>query len=444
MADQQIFRENVSKVNKTIQKIFLFLCLLPLALYLGNKINAWNLPLSFLFLLQGILIAVCLSNYIIYRTSKFPNFSKYYGIFSLTSVIAFIAANGRVAIYVSYGFFPFLASLYYSKKCTRIASAYSWVAMVVSMYIRSRITMQCHPFTAEVLSKNEFFICYTIGFSIELYFAHMLSMMMTKQGHKTLASLIENIDSTNSLNISLAEKNMELEDTQNKIIKFISRILGSHDLFTGNHVLHTQTYVGIIARELQETGHYLADLTDEKIDMICNAALLHDIGKVHIPEGILNKDGKFTPQEFEIMKSHPEEGKKILEVLPPIREGKFNRVAENMCLYHHEKWNGTGYPKGLEGDKIPLCARIMAAADVLDALLSRRLYKDPMTIDEAMDIFTELKGIQFEPCISDAVLAKKDTIENCDKFFKEEEEKVNITELAWWKRYHEYINGQKT
>ena len=115
-----------------------------------------------------------------------------------------------------------------------------------------------------------------------------------------------------------------------------------------------------------------------------------------------------------------------------------------MCLYHHEKWNGTGYPKGLEGDKIPLCARIMAAADVLDALLSRRLYKDPMTIDEAMDIFTELKGIQFEPCISDAVLAKKDTIENCDKFFKEEEEKVNITELAWWKRYHEYINGQKT
>ena len=444
MADQQIFRENVSKVNKTIQKIFLFLCLLPLALYLGNKINAWNLPLSFLFLLQGILIAVCLSNYIIYRTSKFPNFSKYYGIFSLTSVIAFIAANGRVAIYVSYGFFPFLASLYYSKKCIRIASAYSWVAMVVSMYIRSRITMQCHPFTAEVLSKNEFFICYTIGFSIELYFAHMLSMMITKQGHKTLASLIENIDSTNSLNISLAEKNMELEDTQNKIIKFISRILGSHDLFTGNHVLHTQTYVGIIARELQETGHYLADLTDEKIDMICNAALLHDIGKVHIPEGILNKDGKFTPQEFEIMKSHPEEGKKILEVLPPIREGKFNRVAENMCLYHHEKWNGTGYPKGLEGDKIPLCARIMAAADVLDALLSRRLYKDPMTIDEAMDIFTELKGIQFEPCISDAVLAKKDTIENCDKFFKEEEEKVNITELAWWKRYHEYINGQKT
>ena len=194
----------------------------------------------------------------------------------------------------------------------------------------------------------------------------------------------------------------------------------------------------------QETGHYLADLTDEKIDMICNAALLHDIGKVHIPEGILNKDGKFTPQEFEIMKSHPEEGKKILEVLPPIREGKFNRVAENMCLYHHEKWNGTGYPKGLEGDKIPLCARIMAAADVLDALLSRRLYKAPMTIDEAMDIFTELKGIQFEPCISDAVLAKKDTIANCDKFFKEEEEKVNITELAWWKRYHDYINGQKT
>lgn len=85
----------------------------------------------------------------------------------------------------------------------------------------------------------------------------------------------------------------------------------------------------------------------------------------------------------------------------------------------------------------------MAAADVLDALLSRRLYKQPMDIDKAMEIFRELKGIQFEPCISDAVLARRDTFENCDNFFKQEEEKNNVTELAWWKRYHEYIESKK-
>ena len=120
------------------------------------------------------------------------------------------------------------------------------------------------------------------------------------------------------------------------------------------------------------------------------------------------------------MKSHPEEGKKILEVLPPIAGGKFNKIAEEVCLYHHEKWDGTGYPKGLAEKEIPLFARIMAAADVLDALLSRRLYKQPMSIDKAMEIFRELRGVQFEPCISDAVLAKRDTLENCDNYFKQE------------------------
>lgn len=444
MQNLRIFEDNVSQVNKRIQKIFLALCFLPLALYLGNIFKAWELPVNFLLLLQFIVLVTAALNYFFYKKLKHPNFTKYFGIFSITTVIAFVAANGRVAIYISYGFFPFFASLYYSKRCTRIASLYSWIAMMVSMYIRTRFIKQCEPFTGEIYTPAEFMIRYSIGFSIELWFCHILAMLMTKQGNITLQNLIKNIDTTNEMNINLAEKNIELEETQSKIIKFISKILGSHDLFTGNHVLHTQTYVGIIARQLQETGHYLADLTDENIAMMCNGALLHDIGKIHIPEGILNKNGKFTPQEFDIMKSHPEEGLKMLEYLPPIENGKFNKIANNMCLYHHEKWDGTGYPKGLSGNDIPLAARIMAAADVLDALLSRRLYKMPMTIDEAMSIFESLRGIQFEPCISDAVLAKRDTIENCDCFFKQEEEKNNVTELAWWKRYHEYIDSEKS
>ena len=243
------------------------------------------------------------------------------------------------------------------------------------------------------------------------------------------------------MNLLLTDKNSVLEETQSRIIQFISKILGSHDLFTGNHVNHTRTYVGIIARKLKENGHYSDVLTNEEISTYETAALLHDIGKIHIPEGILNKTGKFTPEEFQIMKIHPEEGKKLLQYLPPVSDGKFNCIAEDMCLYHHEKWDGSGYPFGISGTKIPLCARIMTAADVLDALLSRRLYKEPMTVDQAMHIFRDLSGIQFEPCISKAVLDSRTEIDSFDSYFKGEEEQNNLSELEWWKRYHDYMDN---
>ncbi|MDD7459372.1 MAG: HD-GYP domain-containing protein [Spirochaetales bacterium] len=436
--DEEFLKRNISQINVKVQFIYLSMNFLPAALFLGNIAGAWKIPINYLVKIQVLITSLYIINYSIFRLFRKPNLSKYLGLFACTTIISIIAANGRVGIYISYGIFPFLASLYFSKRCTTIVSLYSWLAMLASLYIKSRLTKQCEPFTGEIYSPDLFFIRYSIGFTIEMLFTYLLAIMMTKQFHKSLVALIKNIDDANSMNISLAEKNIELKETQTKIIKFISTILSSHDMFTGNHVLHTQTYVGIIARELQEQGKYLADLTDENINLLCSAALLHDIGKIHIPDGILNKNGRFIPQEFEIMKSHPDEGKKILSVLPPIENGKFNKIAEEVCLYHHEKWDGTGYPFGLSGREIPLFARIMAAADVLDALLSRRLYKQPMGIDKAMEIFRELKGVQFEPCISDAVLAKKDTFEKCDSFFKQEEEKNNITELAWWKKYHEY------
>lgn len=335
-----------------------------------------------------------------------------------------------------------MAALYYSKNFTRFTSIISFITMIVSMIYRTSTTNAVHPINGVLYTSSEFFWAYVPGFAIELIFAHLIAMSMTKRGSRNLRKLFSLIDKSNTINEELSEKNNELENTQSKIILFLSKILGSHDLFTGNHVIHTKTYVGIIAQELREKGYYLEELTDETIATYETAALLHDIGKIHIPEGILNKIGKFTAEEFQIMKSHSEEGKKLLQYLPTIKDGKFNTIAEDMALYHHEKWDGSGYPNGIAGTKIPLCARIMAAADVLDALISRRLYKEPMSIDEAMCIFRELKGLQFEPCISDAVLNRQKDFASCDMYFKQEEEQNNITELEWWKKYHEYINSQ--
>ena len=155
-----------------------------------------------------------------------------------------------------------------------------------------------------------------------------------------------------------------------KIMEFIPRMLESHELFTGHHVRHTVKYVELISRELVKEGHYNEILTEQAISVYSAAANLHDIGKVHIPDSILNKPGKYTYEEFQMMKSHPAEGKRLVQLLPMINRGWFNIVAEQMAYCHHEKYDGSGYPNGLSGNEIPLCVRIMSAADVLDALLS--------------------------------------------------------------------------
>ena len=231
----------------------------------------------------------------------------------------------------------------------------------------------------------------------------------------------------------------ELSENQFYLMEFVAQILGSHDLFTGRHVIHTQTYVELIARKLRELGFYTEELTDRTIKNMKTAAFLHDIGKIHIPEGILNKNGRFTEEEFELMRCHPEEGAKLIDFLPLIDEGEFNRIAEEMTLCHHEKWDGTGYPYHLKENEIPLSARIMAGADVLDALLSRRLYKSPIPITEVIEKFKESSGYHFEPCIVEAVISLQEEIDQMDQNFKETEAATNEEELAWWDNYHEMI-----
>lgn len=413
----------------------------PLALFGGNIGKLWSIPLDYLLFLQTIAILTYAVNIFSSKVLKLHNFGKYLAIISSCMLIGIVSANGYVGIYISYGFFPFMAALYYSKKFTRIASIISFISIVLSMLYRTHQVLQCNPITGQIYTPMEYFWTFTPGFTIEIIFTHLIAMAMTTRGENNIKALFSLIDETNQMNLLLTDKNSVLEETQSRIIQFISKILGSHDLFTGNHVNHTRTYVGIIARKLKENGHYSDVLTNEEISTYETAALLHDIGKIHIPEGILNKTGKFTPEEFQIMKIHPEEGKKLLQYLPPISDGKFNCIAEDMCLYHHEKWDGSGYPFGISGTKIPLCARIMTAADVLDALLSRRLYKEPMTVDQAMHIFRDLSGIQFEPCISKAVLDSRTEITSFDSYFKGEEEQNNLSELEWWKRYHDYMNN---
>ncbi|MBR6468977.1 MAG: HD domain-containing protein [Lachnospiraceae bacterium] len=185
---------------------------------------------------------------------------------------------------------------------------------------------------------------------------------------------------------------------QNGLIITMADMVENRDSDTGAHVQKTAAYVKIILEGLKRKGYYADKLSEKYMSDVVMSAPLHDVGKIHIPDAILNKPGKLTDEEFAIMKTHTSAGKKIIEnAISTVKGENYLKEARNMAGYHHERWDGKGYPEGLKGEVIPLSARIMAVADVFDALASPRVYKPAFPLQKALDIITEGSGSQFDP-----------------------------------------------
>ena len=207
---------------------------------------------------------------------------------------------------------------------------------------------------------------------------------------------------------------------QYNIIVAMANLIESRDEDTGEHVKRTSWYVDTIARELAKDSPYKEQLTESYLDNLWKAAPLHDIGKIKVSDTILCKPGKLTPEEFETMKTHAVEGGKIVyETMHDIEEQDYVELAHDVAKYHHEKWNGSGYPEGLSGQDIPLCARIMAVADVFDALTSKRCYKEAMSVEEAYKIIEESSGTHFDPVVAEAFIRLRPKVE---EFLRENRE----------------------
>ncbi len=199
-------------------------------------------------------------------------------------------------------------------------------------------------------------------------------------------------------NLSITQHNEKMMLLQDNIITGMANLIESRDGDTGEHIKRTSFYVNLLACALREQGLYTDILTDNYIELLTKAAPMHDIGKIVVPDSILQKPGRLTPEEFEAIKQHSAEGGRIVrEVLGSIEEKDYVEIAADMAAHHHEKWDGSGYTAGLSEEGIPLSARIMAVADVFDALVSKRCYKSAMPLEEA---FAELKrsaGTHFDP-----------------------------------------------
>jgi putative two-component system response regulator len=188
-------------------------------------------------------------------------------------------------------------------------------------------------------------------------------------------------------------------------ISVISDLVESRDKVTGGHIERTQRYIELLIDELIRTKTYAEEIAKWDIDLLLPSAQLHDVGKISISDLVLNKPGKLDDSEFAIIKTHAAEGKKIIGmIMDKTEDDGFLRHAQNFAYSHHEKWNGTGYPQGLKGEEIPLEGRIMAIADVYDALVSERPYKKAFTHEQATEIIKKDSGTHFDPKLVEAFL----------------------------------------
>ena len=207
----------------------------------------------------------------------------------------------------------------------------------------------------------------------------------------------------------LVEKTEQLLSLQNGIVFVLADMVENRDKGTGGHVERTTTYIKILVDAMIEEGLYIEQINELDLDLFVSSARLHDVGKIAISDVILNKPGKLTDEEFELMKTHTVEGERVIDqIVDRTGNAEFLHNAKLFAGYHHERWDGRGYPYGLSGLDIPIQGRIMAIADVYDALVSVRPYKKPFTADEAVSMIMENAGAQFDPAIADVFYIARD------------------------------------
>ncbi|MGL4830594.1 MAG: HD domain-containing phosphohydrolase [Vibrio sp.] len=237
------------------------------------------------------------------------------------------------------------------------------------------------------------------------------------------------VNQKNYLETEVLRRSSDLDRMQDAVVFALASLAETRDPETGNHLQRTQHYVKVLAERLATKEKYRDKLTPSIIDTYFKAAPLHDIGKVGIPDNILLKPGKLTDNEFAIMRNHALLGKVALEKAEKLSGASTDLInaAKEIAYGHHEKWDGSGYPQGLKGDAIPLSARLMALADVYDALICRRVYKAPMSHEEAKEIILRGSGSHFDPMVIEAFLIEeRNFIAISERFSDDEPENFRL------------------
>lgn len=313
----------------------------------------------------------------IYINSKEHNKNtKYIILFFIESLIFLLSIEYGFSLFLSYVLVVFISCLYLDEYFTLKIEALCYILMIFSLYIRANTQT---PTFLNHLTPLRWGLAYCLGCTVEYLVYSFFTFFLVKIAKHTL--------------INSYIKKKKIQEIQNQLLQGFANIVESKDKTTGDHVKRTSNYVHLICKKLIEHKVYTEELTPYTANLMVRAAPFHDLGKLAISSDILNKPGRLTEKEFAQIQKHPVYGANfILKHLQGIEDKELINYASQMALYHHEKINGNGYSFRLVDDEIPLCAKIMAAADILDALLSPRSYKEAYTINKALQILTELSG----------------------------------------------------
>lgn len=392
---EKILIENEKDANFVVARVmritFIFFTVLFLLNVIGVfVVNKTVMTIAYIFgslllFLPTILLKICKEKYV---------FIKIVNVCVAVILMSLLSATLNYHVIVFFVFPIVISSLYFSKRLNIFAT----VLTVIGVSCGELFSY----FFETVRDKN-----WTDIYGLVVFGIVPRDILIIAMG--SIFTMLSERTTTLLRKLLTAEKNLK-KNHKEMIIGFAT-LVENKDGSTGGHIKRTSIYVKLLANELRKRGYYTDILTDEYLENLYQAAPMHDIGKIAVPDVILQKPGKLTDEEFDVIKQHTVNGGKIIkETFVRMNNHSYSRVAYEVAKYHHEKWNGNGYPKGLKEDKIPLCARIMSIADVFDAVSEKRCYRDALPLEQCFSIIEEGKGRDFEPILVDVFLDMKDKI----------------------------------
>lgn len=386
-ANADVLTKQVLRVNKIICYIYAVLTLAPLVVFILCKVGLYNYPQNYALIAHILSIIVCVVLFILLQIPSCYRFYKYFAALSIQVIVFLLSLDVNLQLTITYMIVPMLAMMYCNVKFTLYSCTLSLISMLIGKWLCAEQAIQLFW---PGITKQQYMLTTAGGHVLEF----ILGTIVLCSASSLARQLI----------MILQNRTKEVVNIQNQMVYSFADMIESRDGTTGQHVKRTSQTVSLISDYLLSHRTY-EDVSSVDYKLIAMAAPLHDIGKMKVPDSILSKPGKLTKEEFEIIKTHSTEGGKIIDkTMSKIEDAHYVKIAKEMALFHHEKWNGQGYPKGLEGPSIPISARIMAIADVFDALCSSRSYKEAFSIDEAYNILEQSRGTHFEPCLVDVMV----------------------------------------
>lgn len=395
----RIIKRNEEDANRTAANVMLLTFAIFTVIYILNVAGIFIIDRPVMtaayFISAVLLLLPKLLNKLCGTSAKYL---KYLYVMFADLFLLVITSTLTYHVVVVYAYPIAIAGLYFSQKLTKLSTAGTLIVTAAGQLIAYSINRVDHNF----YSLDRLVLFGILPRFMTLLCFALLLLLLTKRTSKLLSEDADNYE-------QLLSHNQEM-------ICGFATLVENRDENTGGHIKRTSIYAELLSRELQRTGQYSDIITDEFIECLAMVAPLHDIGKISIPDSILCKPGKLTDEEFDIMKSHSAKGSEILkEIFSGSADENYKQMAYEVAHYHHEKWNGRGYPEGLSGTDIPLSARIMAVADVFDAVSEKRCYRDAMPLEECFNIISEGSGRDFDPVLAEAFLNIRETIEDVRK-----------------------------